>query len=159
MVPFGSDVSSHPMKIVPISEAFCQNSPVWFRRCSVATLVISIGLLCLSLLAYAYHSLSVTTPVPLLLIALSFAAFLNIYSLWFFRNEHRRSDQAFRNTDCEFASIFRHDLEGIVIADSAGNALDANPAAAAILRCPRNELIGHNICRFVENANAFDQGW
>lgn len=147
------------MKTPPISEAFCQNSPLWFRWCSVATLVISIGFLCLSLLAYTYHSLSVTTPVPLLLIALLFAAFLNIYSVWFFRSEHRRSDQAFRNTDCEFASIFRNVLDGIVIADSTGNCLDANPAAAAILRCQPNELIGQNIGRFVENPNAFSQGW
>ncbi len=159
MVAFGSEDSAHPMKIGPISEAFCQNSPLWFRRCSVATLIISIIFLCLSLLGYTYHSVPVTTPVPLLLFALSFAAFLNIYSLWFFRSEHRRSDQAFRNTDCEFASIFRSVLDGIVIADSAGICLDANPAAAAILRCPPNELVGQNIGRFVENADAFDQGW
>ena len=147
------------MKTPSISKPFCQASPLWFRWCSVATLGISIGLLGLSLLAHAYRSLSVTTPVPLLFIALSFAAFLNIYSLWFFRIEHRRIDQAFRNTDCEFSSIFRNVLDGIVIADSAGNCLDANPAAAAILRCLPNELIGENIGRFVENAEAFDQGW
>jgi PAS domain S-box-containing protein len=147
------------MKFPLISKRFCQDSPVWFRWCSVGTLCASIGFLCLSLLAYSYHSISVTTLAPLLLIALSFAAFLNLYSLWFFRNEHRQTDQAFRDTDCEFSSIFRNVLDGILIADSAGNCLDANPAAAAILRVSPNELISQNIGHFLADADAFAQGW
>jgi PAS domain S-box-containing protein len=135
------------------------SSPAWLRRCSIATLAASIGFLCLSLYAYNFHSISATSLVPLLLIALSFAAFLNLYSLWYFRSEHREADQAFRDTDCEFSSIFRNVLDGILIADNAGNCLDANPAAAAILRCSANELIGQNIVRFLVDTDAFSQGW
>ncbi len=147
------------MNLSLASKTFCQNSPSWFRWCSVATLCASIGFLCLSLLVYSRHSISVTTLFPSLLTALSFAAFLNLYSLWFFRNEHRQVDQAFRDTDCEFSSIFRNVLDGILITDSAGNCLDANPAAAAILRVSPNELISQNIGHFLADADAFAQGW
>jgi PAS domain S-box-containing protein len=141
------------------SKAFYQASPLWFRWCSIATLGVSIGFLCVSLVAYNYHSISGTSLVPSLLIALSFAAFLNIYSLWYFRNEHRETDQAFRDTDCEFSSIFRNVLDGILIADNAGKCLDANPAAAAILRSSLNELIGYNIGRFLVDTDTFAEGW
>ena len=143
------------MKLPLTSKTVCQSSPLWFRWCSVTMLSTSIGFLCFSLFAYNYHSISVTTLVPLLLVSLTFAAILNFYSLWFFRNEHRQADQAFRDTDCEFSSIFRNVLDGILIADSAGNCLDANPAAAAILRSSPNELIGQNISRFLEDGDAF----
>jgi PAS domain S-box-containing protein len=90
---------------------------------------------------------------------LIFATFLNAYSLWRFHNEHREADQAFRDTDCEFSSIFWNVLDGILIADSLGNCLDANPAATAILRVSSNELVGQNIGRFLADADAFAQGW
>ncbi len=138
---------------------FRQSSPSWLRQCSIATLGASIGFLCLSLFAYNHHSISATNLVPLLLIALGFAAFLNLYSLWYFGTKHRETDQAFRDTDCEFSSVFRNVLDGILIADNAGDCLDANPAAAAVLRCSLNELIGQNIGRFLVDTNAFTQGW
>jgi len=138
---------------------FCQPSPVWLRRCSIATLGASIGFLCLSLLAYNYHSLSGTTLVPSLLVALIFATFLSVYSLWRFRNEHQETDQAFRDTDREFSSVFRNVLDGILITDDAGNCLDANPAAAAILRCSRIRLIGQSVGRFLPDMDSFTQGW
>src|ERR1700683_773633 len=137
------------------SEMFCQPSPLWLRRCSIATLGASIGFLCLSLLAHNYHSISATTLVPSLLVALIFATFLNVYSLWRFRNEHRETDQAFRDTDREFSSVFLNVLDGILITDDAGNCLDANPAAAAILRCSCNELIGQNVSRFLVDTDSF----
>jgi len=147
------------MKLPLSSNTVCHSSPLWIRWCSVTMLSTSIGFLCFSLFAYNYHSISVTTLVPLLLVSLTFAAVLNFYSLWFFRNEHRQADQAFRDTDCEFSSIFRNVLDGILIADSAGNCLDANPAAVAILRSSQNGLIGQKISRFLEEGDAFAEGW
>src|SRR5208282_4401656 len=141
------------------SERFCQPSPLWLRRCSIATLGASIGFLCLSLCAYKYRSISGTAFVPSLLVALIFATFLNVYSLWRFRNEHRDADEAFRDTDREFSSVFRNVLDGILIADDAGNCLDANPAAATVLRCSRNELIGQSVGRFLLDTDSFTQGW
>src|SRR6202167_1721134 len=147
------------MKPPLTSETFCSPSPLWLRRCSIATLGTSIGFLCLSLLVYNRYSLPATNLGPSLLLALTFAAFLNLYSLWHFRNEHREIDQAFRDTDCEFSSIFRNVLDGILIADNAGNCLDANPAAAAILRCSRNKLVGQHLGRFLADADGFAQAW
>lgn len=147
------------MKPPLTSETFCSPSPLWLRRCSIATLGTSIGFLCLSLLVYSHHSVSGTSLIPALLFALIFAIFLNVYSLWRFRNEHREAHQAFRDTDCEFSSIFRNVLDGILIADDAGDCLDANPAAAAILRCSRNKLIGQSVGRFLLDMDSFTQGW
>ena len=70
-----------------------------------------------------------------------------------------KQHQAFRDTDCEFSSIFRNVLDGILIADDAGDCLDANPAAAAILRCSRNKLIGQSVGRFLLDMDSFTQGW
>ena len=137
----------------------CASFPLWLRWCSVITLLASVGFLSFSLFAYDHHSGFSAILVPSLFLTLSFAAFLNIYSLWHFRNQHRETDQAFRDTDCEASSIFRNVLDGILIANNEGNCLDANPAAAGILRCSPNELIGRNIGRFLADADAFTQGW
>jgi len=138
---------------------FHHSFPIWLRRCSITTLVVSIGFLCVSLFAYNYHTIFANTLVPSLLIALSFAIFLNIYSFWHLRRQHRQADQAFRNTDCESSSIFQNVLDGIVIVDSEGDCLDANPAAAVILRVSIDKLIGRNIGHFVTDRDAFAQQW
>jgi PAS domain S-box-containing protein len=156
------NAAASPMKLPQLSRSSrtcCQSSPIWLRWCSIATLAASIGFLCLSVFAFNNHSIFSVTLVPSLVVALSFAAFLNIYSLWHFRNEHRQTDQAFRDTDCEFSSIFQNVLDGILIVDNAGDCLDANPAAATILRFSHHVLIGLNISRFLLDTDAFTQGW
>jgi len=133
--------------------------PLWIRWCSITTLAASIGLLGISLFAYNFHAFFAVSLVPSLLFALSFAVFLNIYSLWHLRREHRKADRAFRNTDCEFSSIFQNVLDGILIVDNEADCLDANPAAAAILRLPINKLVGQNVSRFLADRNPFSQRW
>ena len=103
--------------------------------------------------------MSVTTLVLLLLAGLAFAAILNLYSLWFFRNEHRQADQAFRDTDCEFSSIFQNVLDGILILNQTGECLDANPAAVHILRIPSRELIGQHLRGLFPDSKEFDPLW
>lgn len=83
------------------------------------------------------------------MIALLFAAFLNIYSFWRLHKEHGEADRAFLNTDCEFSSIFQNVLDGILIVNNEGDCLDANPAAIGILRTSADKLIGSNIDRFL----------
>lgn len=141
------------------STTFCNPFPAWLRWSSAATLVISVLLLSLSFFAYNYHILFITGLVPSLLIALSFAIFLNIYSLSHLRREHRKIDQAFRDTDCESSSIFQNVLDGILIVDNEGDCLDANPAAAAILRVSLHKLMGRNVSHFVTDRDAFVHGW
>jgi PAS domain S-box-containing protein len=151
-----------PMKLLSLlqsSKMLYHPFPIWLRLCSITTLGASIGLLGASLFAYSYHAFFAVSLIPSLLIALSFAVFLNIYSLWRLRREHRKTDRAFRDTDCEFSSIFQHVLDGILIVDNEANCLDANPAAAAILRLPINKLIGRNVGRFLVDREAFAQKW
>jgi PAS domain S-box-containing protein len=119
----------------------------------------SIGLLGASLGAYNYRAVFAARLVPSLLVALSVAVFLNFYALWHLRREHRETDQAFRDTDCESSSIFENVLDGILIVDNEANCLDANPGAAAILRFSTNKLIGQNISRFFPDRDAFTQRW
>lgn len=138
---------------------FCDPFPGWLRWCSIITFVVSLGFLCLSLFAYNYHPIFSASLIPSLLVALSFAVFLNIYLFWVLRREHREADQAFRYTDCEFSSIFQNVLDGILIVDSAGICLDANPAAAMILRFSSHDLIGKDIGRFLVDSSAFVEGW
>src|SRR5690349_3019016 len=61
---------------------------------------------------------SVPVLIPVLVSALIFALALFVFSLWTVRREQRGTDQAFRNTDCEFSSIFQNVLDGILILDS-----------------------------------------
>lgn len=141
------------------SNMLCHPFPVWIRWCSITTLVASVGLLGISLFAYNYHAFFAVSLVPSLLVALSFAVFLNLYSLWHLRREHRKTDRAFRDTDCEFSSIFQNVLDGILIVDDEADCLDANPAAAAILRLPVNKLIGQNVGRFLAQRDTFSERW
>jgi PAS domain S-box-containing protein len=151
-----------PMKLPFLSHRsnmLCHPFPRWLRWCSISTLVASVGFLCVSLFAYNYHTIFAASLVPTLLVALSFAIFLNIYSLRRLRKEYREADQAFRATDCEFSSIFQNVLDGILLVDNDGDCLDANPAAASILRLSPSELIGQNVARFVVDSAALTVGW
>lgn len=150
------------MKLSSFSQSsakFSRSFPAWLRRCSVTSLAVSVAFLCVSLFAYDYHPIFAASLVPSLAVALSFALFLNIYSFWHLRSEHRDADQAFRDTDCEFSSIFENVLDGILIVNNEGDCLDANPGAATILRFSINKLIGHNISQFFANRDAFTRGW
>ena len=122
-------------------------------------LVASIGLLSVSVFGYNYRTTFALRLVPFLVASLSAAVFLNFYSLWHVRKENREADQAFRDTDCEFASIFENVLDGILIMNDEGDCLDANPGSASILRFPANKLIGQNVSHFLADRDGFTQGW
>src|SRR5215467_599668 len=141
------------------STAFWHSSSGWFRWCSLATLCTSVALLCVSLYAYNYKPVFSVSLVPSLAIALSFAIFLNIYSFVNLRSEHRQADQAFRDTDCEFSSIFQNVLDGVLIVDNEGICLDANPAASEILACSHDRIVGQCIGSFFRDSPVFAEGW
>jgi PAS domain S-box-containing protein len=141
------------------SSVLCRSFPIWLRFCSIVTLVSSVGLLCVSLLAYKYHPIFAASLVSPLLVGMSFAVFLNVYALWHLRSEHQKVDQAFRDTDREFSSIFQNVLDGILIVDNEGDCLDANPAAATILRTSTEKLIGRNIVSFLLDHGELAQRW
>jgi PAS domain S-box-containing protein len=121
--------------------------------------VSSVLFLGASLIAYNRHSIFGASLVPALVGGLSLALFLNVYALSHLRSEHRKADRTFRYADCEFSSIFQNVLDGILIVDNEANCLDANPAAAAILRVPLNRLIGQNVGHFLTDRETFGQKW
>jgi PAS domain S-box-containing protein len=138
---------------------FNHSFPRWLHNCSIGTLAISVWLCFASVFARSYHVTIPANPIPFLIVALSFAIFLSIYSLWHFRREYWEADRAFRCTDREFSSIFQNVLDGIILVDDAGSCLDANPAAAIILRRPLHFLIGQNIRCFLSDSSAFSEDW
>lgn len=132
---------------------------LWRPRASAIALATSIGFVSV-VLAFDIHSPGLASSlVPILAVALALALCLAAFSLWSVRSEHRSTDQAFRNTDCEFESIFRNALDGIFILDNEANCLDVNPAGASILGIPRADLIGKNVSVFVKNLEVFSQKW
>lgn len=133
--------------------------PRWHHWSSSLTFLTSVGLFSASLFAYSLQGALVVSLIPLLLVALGFAIFLNIYSFLKLRKEHRDADQAFRNTACESSSIFQRVLDGILIVNNEGECLDANPAATNILRVPIYNLIGRNIANFAPDCRDFGQTW
>ncbi|HKW35222.1 MAG TPA: PAS domain S-box protein [Candidatus Acidoferrum sp.] len=145
--------SRHP------SAAFQDSLSVLVRSGSLPSLIASVGFLLLSLCVTNYAPRLILFLMPILLGALSFVVVLGTYSLWQLRREQEVTDRAFHDTHCEFSSIFQNVLDGILILDNDANCLDGNPAAASILRVPRNELIGKNIRSFLQNCDDFAQEW
>ena len=122
-------------------------------------LAYSVTFLSIALIVAANQPHVLPNLLPLLIVALSLAVFLAILSLMSVRNAQNGADQAFRNTDCEFSSIFQNVLDGILIVDNEGCCLDANPAAAALLRLPTDKLVGREIAHFLADRNAFTRNW
>jgi PAS domain S-box-containing protein len=135
------------------------SSPSGLRFGSFGVLLISIGLLSVSFALDIYSSRLAAGLVPTISIALTCAVCLAVYSSWYFLNEHRRTDKAFRDTDCEFSSIFQNVLDGILILNQTGECLDANPAAIHILRIPGRELIGQHLRGLFPESKEFDLLW
>ena len=135
------------------------SSPVWLRFGTAVVLLLAICLLSITIVVYSYGPRLLAGLIPTILVTMTSALFLSVCSVWYFREEQRNSDQAFRNTDCEFSSIFENVLDGILILDKCGNCLDANPAAACILGTPRQELIGRNFRHFFADPEEFQNTW
>ncbi len=87
------------------------------------------------------------------------ATCLIAFSLRHIWTEHRRAERAFSAASCESTAMFHNVLDGILITDNEANCLDANPAAAAILRVTRDELIGRSLRTFLPNCDAFTLEW
>jgi PAS domain S-box-containing protein len=131
------------------------HSPLWLRFSSLASLLVAIAFFAISLVLNSdlvHGSGAFETSI---VAALVMTIFLTTCSLVHLRSTHRATVQAFRDTDCEFSSIFHNVLDGILILDDGGVCLDANPAAAAILRVSSDKLVNENISRFLEDLDVF----
>jgi PAS domain S-box-containing protein len=141
------------------SATLTDSSPSWLRLGSLGVLLVSIGVLSVLFALNIYGSRLAADLVPTISIALTCAVFLAVCSSWYFLKEHRRTDQAFRDTDCEFSSIFQNVLDGILILNQTGACLDVNPAAVRVLRIPRQELMGQHLRGLFREAKEFDLLW
>ncbi len=148
------------LRILPGPAAPHQKSILSFAgSASLPTLIASIGFLLASLWVNTYLRRFSGFLIPVLVVALGFAVVLAAHGLSQLRQEHQDVDRAFHNTHCEFSSIFQNVLDGILILDSKANCLDANPAAASILRVPRHGLLGRNIQAFFSDSRHFTSKW
>jgi len=128
------------------------HTPLWFQITSRLLLLFAAALLILSLGNRLYSSDLVVGAFAAVFLAQGCAGFLYLYA-W-----HREQKRVFA-TNCEFDSIYRHVLDGILILDSCGICLDANPAAFAILGAPPAEIIGHSLRKFLKEPSAFQNEW
>src|SRR5262245_61826042 len=130
------------MWISILSRQALVSSRPWIRFGSGTALLIAIVLLSASLVHNAYRLPMSAALIPILLVAQSLTICRMAYVLRFFWAEHKKTDRAFCETDCEATSIFQNVLDGILILDDDANCLDGNPAAAQILRVSKSELVG-----------------
>ena len=143
----------------PAGDSTVVQSPLWLRSGSLGLLVVAVAFLLISLFLNADRAHVSPVFGASIIVALAAAISLTAHSIASLRAAHREEQKEFRNTDCEFSSIFHNVLDGILIVDDAGNCLDANPAAALILRLHRSGIIGQGISRFMVSAEAFANGW
>jgi len=137
-----------------------RSTPGWLRFSSLMVLVMASFLFLASLIvdvpSLVPNSKALISAV---LFTLSTAICLTARALFHLRIAHRRADLTFSLTSCEFTSMFENVLNGILILDNEANCLDANPAAASILRVPQKDLIGKNIRALLAKCDNFAQEW
>jgi PAS domain S-box-containing protein len=127
------------------------------HRRGVYTGSILISLAVATLLAAAFLPWLCARPfssllLTLVLIALAAAIALHARFLILARREQRETAGALSTTEHEFQAIFDSALDSLLILDDQGTCLEANPAALALLRARRDELVGHAIRGFEQSS-------
>jgi len=93
------------------------------------------------------------------LVGLTCVIALQLHHLLHERRLHRDAASAFQTAEREFRSVFDHALDAIVIVNSGGMCLNANPATFSLLGVPKAALIGHPIRDFYKDPQEFDRNW
>ena len=135
------------------------SSPLWFRISSLLLLVFALALFALSLGTRVYEPRFFGALLPVLLAGLGLTVILHLYYWRHVWREQRTADSAFHASDREFASIFQHTLDGILILDDRAICLDANPAACQILGVSAPSLLGRPVREFFADQGAFAANW
>lgn len=133
--------------------------PLWFGATSLLLFLCGTCLFAVSLGPDVYRSRFAPVFIPVLLLGFALTAFLHVLFLHSAARSQRVADRAFYSSDRELASVFNHALDGILILDDQAICLDANPAALAILRIDRRELLGHSIVLFFPDKEGFANAW
>ena len=150
---------------LPIASSFrgaihaINRSPLWFRLSSLCLIVLSAGLLVLSLGSRVYDSRFAIALIPTLRAGIAVAVLIFALYFRFAWAKQRASDNLSRTADKKLGSVFHYVLDGILILDDAGVCLDGNPAACGILGVPRQSLIGRPVSDFYCNTEEFAKRW
>ena len=116
-----------------------------------ALIVLTLAVIALGSAAFtprAYGGRSGSVFLALILVALAAAIALHIRFLLLARRAYGETGRILASTGQEFESIFDSVLDAIVILDSQGICLEANPAALALLATEREGLVGSSIEQF-----------
>jgi PAS domain S-box-containing protein len=75
--------------------------------------------------------------------------------------EQKRAEAALIDSEFKLRAMFDNTSDAILIADDAGNYLDANPAAAEVIGVPRDGILGRNVLDFSppEYREAVRESW
>jgi len=130
--------------------------PRWFWISSLSLLMLGIAFFALSLVVNNQQSRLFLAVIPIILICA-----LALHSYYLLRAGRERHDvaDAFYATEREFASVFEHALDGILILDNQAGCLNANPAALRILGISRERLMGSSLARFFAEEKEFNVVW
>jgi PAS domain S-box-containing protein len=127
-------------------------TPLWFLISSLLLLGVAIILLVVVLGDRVYTSNLSVAALTAVLLALGCAALLQVRAWYMGR-------KGIHATECEFASVYRHALDSILVLDDHGLCLDANPAAFALLGAPPAVLLGHSFSQFYADRQQFERQW
>ena len=116
---------------------------------ALIVLTLAVVALCAAALALrASGGRSGAAFLALILVALLAAIALHIRFLLLARRAYGETGRVLASAEREFESIFDSILDAIVILDSQGICLEANPAALALFGTNRQELVGRSIATF-----------
>ena len=134
-------------------------TPLWFWVCSLFLLLVAACLFAVCAGSIAYQPRLSGLLMPALVLCLALALSLHIAFLLQVRKHQREAASALRAIDCEFASVFTHALDGILVLNDQGICLDANPAACGILGVARPALIGQALANFYIDPQEHARRW
>ena len=131
----------------------------WLPLSAVLILIAALVLFFTVLAARSNHAELKSYLFAALVGALTFAIFLLIRYLLILRTETRDAVMTLLTAGREFKSVFQNVLDGILILDRSGLCLEANPAALAMLRIDREQLLGRSLSDFYSDPETFTLNW
>lgn len=134
-------------------------TPLSFLAGSLVLIGVAICLLLVSLGSRVYVMGLSPAVFFAALLALACTVFLHLRFFWKQEKEYQETASLLYATDREYTSIFQHALDAIIILDSEGVCLDANPAALVLLGLPRAGLIGCSFAQFHADGVKFEREW
>jgi PAS domain S-box-containing protein len=135
------------------------SSPLWYRVPSLLLLILALSLFPFSLGARVFEPRAFGEWILVLLTGLGLVALLHLSYWQHARRKQQTADSAFHVSDLEFASVFQHALDGILILDDGATCLDANPAACRLLGVPLAKLLDKSTSKYFADQPAFARNW